>query len=34
VHQECKWEDNIKMELKENGCNGEDWIHLLWDIDK
>jgi hypothetical protein len=23
-----KWEDNIRMELKETGCEGMDYIHL------
>jgi hypothetical protein len=24
-----KWEDNIKMDLKEIGCEGVDWVHLV-----
>ena len=24
----CIWEDNIKMDLKEEGCGGMDWIEL------
>jgi hypothetical protein len=24
----CRWEDNIKMDLKEVGCWGMDWIEL------
>jgi len=34
----CRWEDNIKMNLREIGCEGLDWIHLtqnrgqLWAI--
>jgi hypothetical protein len=24
----CRWEDNIKTDLKEIGCKGLDWIHL------
>jgi hypothetical protein len=23
-----RWEDNIKMDLKEVGCGGMDWIEL------
>jgi len=23
-----RWEDNIKMDLKEMGCEGMDWIEL------
>jgi hypothetical protein len=23
-----KWEDNIKMDLQEMGCDGMDWIDL------
>jgi hypothetical protein len=22
----CRWKDNIKMDLKEVGCEGMDWI--------
>jgi hypothetical protein len=24
----CKWEDNIKMDLQEVGCESMDWIDL------
>jgi hypothetical protein len=24
----CTWEDNIKMDLQEVGCEGMDWIDL------
>ena len=24
----CGWEDNIKMDLREVGCGGMDWIEL------
>ena len=26
-----RWEDNIKMDLKEVGCGGIDWIDLAQD---
>jgi hypothetical protein len=26
-----RWEDNIKMELREIGLGGIDWIHLVQD---
>ena len=26
-----RWEDNIKMDLKEVGCGGMDWIELVLD---
>ena len=26
-----KWEDNIKMDLQEVGCEGMDWIELAQD---
>jgi hypothetical protein len=26
-----RWEDNIKMPLKERGCDDVDWIHLAQD---
>jgi hypothetical protein len=28
------WEDNIKMDLKEIGWGGIDWIHLAQDSDQ
>jgi len=28
-----RWEDNIKMDLKELGCGGMDWIELAEDRD-
>jgi len=28
-----RWEDNIKMDLKEVGCGGLDWIELAQDRD-
>jgi hypothetical protein len=27
----CRWEDNIKMDLREIGINGANWIHLAQD---
>jgi hypothetical protein len=24
----CRWEDNIKMDLRETGINGANWIRL------
>ena len=29
-----RWEDNIKMDLKEVGCGGVDWIELAQDRDR
>jgi len=29
-----RWEDNIKMDLQEVGCEGWDWIELAQDRDK
>jgi hypothetical protein len=29
-----RWEDNIKMDLKEVGCGGTDWIELVQDRDR
>ena len=29
-----RWEDNIKMDLKEVGCGGVDWIDLGQDRDR
>ena len=28
-----RWEDNIKMDLQEEGCKGVDWIQLAQDMD-
>jgi hypothetical protein len=30
----CRWEDNIKMDLKEKRWGGMDWIHLAQDRDQ
>jgi hypothetical protein len=27
----CRWEDNIKMDLREIGINGANWIQLAED---
>jgi hypothetical protein len=29
-----RWEDNVKMDLKEVGCGGKDWIKLSQDRDR
>ena len=29
----CRWEDNIKMDLREVGCDPRDWIALAQDRD-
>jgi hypothetical protein len=29
-----RWEDNIKMDLREIGSGGTDWIHLAQDRDQ
>jgi hypothetical protein len=29
-----RWEDNIKMDLRETGWVGKDWIHLAEDRDQ
>ena len=29
-----RWEDNIKMDLREVGCGGMDWIELAQDRDR
>jgi len=29
-----RWEDNIKMDLQEQGCGGMDWIELAQDRDR
>jgi hypothetical protein len=30
----CRWEDDIKMNLREMGCSGMDWIDLAQDRDQ
>ena len=29
-----RWEDNIKMDMQEVGCEGMDWIELAQDRDR
>jgi hypothetical protein len=29
-----RWEDNVRMDLKEIGCEGVDWIHETQDKDQ
>jgi hypothetical protein len=29
-----RWEDNIKMDLREVGCRGADWVDLAQDRDR
>ena len=29
-----RWEDNIKMDLQEVGCEGVDWVELAQDRNK
>jgi len=29
-----RWEDNIRMNIRETGCDAVDWIHLAQDMDK
>ena len=29
-----RWQDNIKMDLQEVGCEGTDWIDLVQDRDR
>jgi hypothetical protein len=29
-----RWEDDIKMDLRETGWGGMDWIHLVQDMDQ
>jgi hypothetical protein len=31
VRTRLRWEDNIKMDLQEVGCEGMDWIELAQD---
>jgi hypothetical protein len=29
----CRWEDGIKMDLREIGCRGVEWFQLAQDMD-
>jgi hypothetical protein len=29
-----RWEDNIRMDITETGCEGMKWMHLTQDSDK
>jgi hypothetical protein len=29
-----RWEDNIRMDLREIGREGVDWMHLVQDMDQ
>jgi hypothetical protein len=29
-----RWEDNIKIDLREVGCGGADWVDLAEDMDR
>jgi hypothetical protein len=26
----CRWEDNIKIDVREIGWESVDWMHLVW----
>jgi hypothetical protein len=30
----CRWEDRTKLDLRENGSGGVQWIHLAQDRDR
>jgi hypothetical protein len=30
----CRWEDNIRMDLREVGCGGVDWMELAQDMNR
>jgi hypothetical protein len=34
VRPRRRWEDNIKMDVQEVGCEGMDWIELAQDRDR
>jgi len=34
VRPRRRWEDNIKVDLQEVGCEGMDWIELAHDRDR
>jgi hypothetical protein len=34
VRPRLRWEDNIKVDVQEVGCEGMDWIELAQDRDR
>jgi hypothetical protein len=30
----CRWGDSVKMDIREIGLEGVDWIHLAQDMDR
>jgi hypothetical protein len=34
VFEKCRWVDNIKMDLRDVGWDGRDWIDLAQDRDR
>jgi hypothetical protein len=34
VRPRHRWEDNIKMDLQEEGCGDMDWIELIQNVDR
>jgi len=34
VRPRCRWEDNIKIDLREGGLGGMDWYDLVQDGDR
>jgi hypothetical protein len=30
----CRWENNIRMDLRETGWESVDWIHLAQEMDQ
>jgi hypothetical protein len=30
----CRWEDNLKKDLREIGCDDTDWINLAHEMDQ
>jgi hypothetical protein len=34
VRPRCRWEDNVKMDIREVGSGNMDWIDLAYDRDR
>jgi hypothetical protein len=34
VRRRCRWEDNIRLDLREIGWEGMDWMHLAQNRDQ
>jgi hypothetical protein len=31
LRPKCRWDDNVRMDVREVEWEGVDWMHLAWD---